>query len=85
MEVNRVQLIILSIMKKMNATNQISSISIANIQESIQSIKSYSTLYRCINLLCDSGFTNYGVKDGKFNTYYITQNGIKKLEEMIKC
>lgn len=85
MEVNRIQLIILSIMKKMNATNQVSSISIANIQESIQSIKSYSTMYRCINFLYDNGFINYGVKDGKFNTYYITQNGIEKLEEMIKC
>ncbi len=85
MEVNRIQLIILSIMQKMSATNQVSSISIANIQESIQSIKSYSTLYRCMNFLCDNGFINYGVKDGKFNTYYITQNGIEKLEEMIKC
>ena len=85
MEVNRIQLIILSIMQKMNATNQVTSISIANIQESIQAIKSYSTLYRCMNLLYESGWINYGVKDGKFKTYYITQKGINKLKEMIKC
>lgn len=85
MEMNKIQLIILSIMQKMNATNQVSSISIANIQESIQSIKSYSTFYRCINSLYTNGFIKRGIKDGKFNTYYITELGIEKLKEVVQC
>jgi DNA-binding PadR family transcriptional regulator len=45
--------------------------------------KSYSTIYREINSLHYNNYISQGVKDGKFNTYYINQDGIEKLKEML--
>ena len=82
-QMNRIQLIILSILSKVEAKNPASSVSIAYIMKFVQLGKSYSTIYREINLLCNNNYICVGVKDGKFNTYYITLSGIEKLKEML--
>lgn len=83
MKMNRIQLIILSILLKAEAKKHATSISIDYIMKSVQLGKSYSTIYREINSLCYSDYISQGVKDGKFNTYYINQNGINILKEML--
>ena len=83
MKMNRIQLIMLSILLKVEAKNPAASVSIDYIMKSVPLGKSYSTIYREINLLCYNNYIAVGVKDGKFNTYYINQNGIEKLKEML--
>ena len=83
MKMNRIQLIILSILSKVEAKNPATSISIDYIMKSVPFGKSYSTIYREINLLCHNNYISMGVKDGKYNTYYINQNGIEKFKEML--
>ena len=83
MQVNRVQLIILSVLSKVEAKNPATSVSIDYIMKFVQFGKSYSTIYREINLLCRNNYISVGVKDGKFNTYYINHNGIEKIKEML--
>ena len=83
MKMNRIQLILLSILSKVEAKNPAASVSIDYIMKSVQLGKSYSTIYREVNLLCNSNYISVGVKDGKFNTYYINQSGIEKLKEML--
>ena len=83
MKMNRIQLIMLSILSKVEAKNPATSVSIDYIMKSVPLGKSYSTIYREINLLHYNNYISQGVKDGKFNTYYINQNGIEKLKEML--
>lgn len=83
MKMNRIQLIILSILSKTQANNPATSISINYIMNVTPLGKSYSTIYREVNLLNYNNYISEGVKDGKFNTYYINQNGIEKLKEML--
>ena len=83
MKMNRIQLIMLSVLSKVGAKNPATSISIDYIIKSVPLGKSYSTIYREINLLCQNCYISQGVKDGKFNTYFITTLGIEKLKEML--
>lgn len=83
MKINRIQLIMLSILSKTEAKNPASSVSIDYIMKFVQLGKSYSTIYREINSLHYNNYISQGVKDGKFNTYYINKNGIEKLKEML--
>ena len=83
MTMNRIQLIMLSVLSKVEAKNPATSVSIDDIIKSVPLGKSYSTVYREINVLCQNNYISQGVKDGKFNTYYINQNGIEKLKEML--
>ena len=83
MQMNRIQLIMLSVLSKVEAKNPATSVSIDYIIKSVPLGKSYSTIYREINALCQNDYISQGVKDGKFNTYYINKNGIEKLKEML--
>ena len=83
MTMNRIQLIMLSVLSKVEAKNPATSVSIEYIIKYVQLGKSYSTIYREINALRQHDYISQGVKDGKFNTYYINQNGIEKLKEML--
>lgn len=83
MKLNRIQLIMLSILSKVEAKSPATSVSIDDIMKSVSLGKSYSTIYREINSLHCQNYISNGVKDGKFNTYYINQNGIDKLKEML--
>ena len=83
MKMNRIQLIVLSVLSKVEAKNPATSVSIDYIMKSVPLGKSYSTIYREINSLCYDDYISQGVKDGKFNTYYINQNGINILKEML--
>ena len=83
MKMNRIQLIMLSVLSKVEAKNPATSVSIDYIMKYVQLEKSYSTIYREINLLCYNNYISQGVQDGKFNTYYVNKNGVEKLKEML--
>jgi hypothetical protein len=82
MELNRTHLILLSILGKSQATSVATAITNKEIERFCPLGKSYATLHRAISFLNHGGYIAQGIKDGKFNTHYITQLGIELLKEV---
>ena len=83
MTFSRTHLILLSILSKVEAVSAGRAITIQYINDYCPIGKSYTTLLRAIQFLKKNDLIAQGVKDGQFNTYYITQEGIEKLKEML--
>ena len=83
MALNRTHLILLSILSRKEAVSSARAITTEDINNFCPIGKSYTTLHRAIHFLYNNNYISLGVKDGKFNTYYINQNGIEKLKEML--
>ena len=83
MTFSRIHLILLSILSKVEAVSAGRAITIQYINDYCPIGKSYTTLLRAIQFLKKYDLIAQGVKDGQFNTYYITQKGIEKLKEML--
>ena len=83
MRINRTHLILMTILSKSNATSAATAMSTGEMKNYCQTGKSDTTLNRSFRFLYENGYIEYGVKDGKFYTYYITQKGIEKLKEML--
>jgi CTP-dependent riboflavin kinase len=80
---SRTHLILLSILSKVEAVSAGRAVTMQNINEYCPIGKSYTTLLRAIQLLNKNNLIARGVKDGQFNTYYITEQGKTKLKEML--
>lgn len=80
---NRTHLILLSILSKAGAVSAARAITTEDIEKFCSIGKSYTTLHRAIHFLCKGNYISIGVKDGKFNTYYINSTGVEKLKEML--
>lgn len=83
MTFSRTHLILLSILSKVEAVSAGRAITMQYITDYCPIGKSYTTLLRAIQFLKKNDLIAQGVKDGQFNTYYITQKGIEKLKEML--
>lgn len=83
MTFSRTHLILLSILSKVDAVSAGRAITMQYINDYCPIGKSYTTLLRAIQFLKKNDLIAQGVKDGQFNTYYITQEGIEKLKEML--
>lgn len=83
MAFSRTHLILLSVLSKLEANSAGKAVTMRYINDYCPIGKSYTTLLRAIQFLYKSGFIKQGVKDGQFNTYYITTLGLEKLKEMI--
>ena len=83
MTFSRIHLILLSILSKVEATSAGKAVTMQYINEYCPIGKSYTTLLRAIQLLNKNSLIQQGVKDGQFNTYFITTLGIEKLKEML--
>lgn len=83
MAFSRTHLILLSVLSKLEANSAGRAVTMQYINNYCPIGKSYTTILRAVQFLNKNGFIEYGVKDGQFNTYYINQNGIKKLKEML--
>lgn len=83
MAFSRTHLILLSVLSKLQANSAGKAVTIQHINNYCPIGKSYTTILRAIQFLNNNGFIEQGVKDGQFNTYYINQNGIEKLKEML--
>lgn len=82
MILNRTHLILLSILSKAQAISSATAITTEEITNYCPIGKSYTTLHRAVNFLYKNDYISQGIKDGKFNTHYITQLGIELLEEV---
>lgn len=83
MAFSRTHLILLSILSKLEANSAGKAVTIQYINNYCQIGKSYTTILRAIQFLNNNDFIKQGVKDGQFNTYFITTLGIEKLKEML--
>lgn len=83
MNVNRTHLILITILYKNKATSAGTAISAEEMKADCNIGKSDSTFNRAFRFLQNEGYINKGVKDGKFSTYYITENGTKLLTEVM--
>ena len=83
MTFSRTHLILLSILSKVEAVSAGRAVTMQYINDYCPIGKSYTTLLRAIQFLKKNDLIAQGVKDGQFNTYYITQEGIEKLKEML--
>lgn len=83
MTFSRTHLILLSILSKVEAVSAGRAITMQYINDYCPIGKSYTTLLRAIQFLKKNNLIAQGVKDGQFNTYYITEQGQLKLKEML--
>ena len=80
---NRLEMIILAILNKRNATSPISAISLYEIKDYASLQQSATTIYRSMQKLYDAHNIGQGLKDSKSDTYYITENGMQLMKEML--
>lgn len=80
---NRLEMIILAILNKKNATSPISAISLYEIKEYASLQQSIATIYRTMQKLYREQNIGRGIKDSKSDTYYVTDNGLNLLKEML--
>ena len=83
MTINRTHLILITILYKNKATSAGTAITTEEMKNYCNIGKSDSTFNRAFRFLQNNNYINKGVKDGKFSTYYITENGIKLLTEVM--
>ena len=83
MAFSRTHLILLSILSKLEATSAGKAVTMQYINNYCPIGKSYTTLLRAIQFLNKQELIQQGVKDGQFNTYFITAQGVEKLKEML--
>ena len=83
MTINRTHLILITILYKNKAISAGTAITTEEMKTYCNIGKSDSTFNRAFRFLQNEGYINKGVKDGKFSTYYITENGTKLLTEVM--
>lgn len=83
METSRTQIIILKLLQNQKAETPATAITIANLMSAVNFNKSYSTIYREMNSLLNADMISAGVKDGKYRTFFINNNGVNLINEVI--
>ena len=80
---NRLHLIVLLSLQKIKATSVPSAVTLYEIKDYCKITQSITTLYRVMKDLCDMQYINKGLKNTNSHTFYINQNGVKKLKELV--
>ena len=80
---SRTHEILLSVLSKLEAVSAARAVTMQYINDYCPIGKSYTTLLRAIQFLHKNELIQQGVKDGQFNTYFITPQGVEKLKEML--
>ena len=83
MAFSRTHLILLSVLSKLDANSAGKAVTMQYINNYCPIGKSYTTLLRAIQFLNQHELIQQGVKDGQFNTYYITTLGVEKIKELL--
>ena len=83
MGINRTHLILITILSKNKAISAGTAISTEEIKNYCAIGKSDTTLNRAFRFLKSKDYIAQGVKDGKFFTYYVTENGLNLLKERV--
>lgn len=82
---NRLRILILSVLLKEEVVSSASAISAYEIEEQLNGVYKADSIYKNLVVLKNFGYVNAGCKDGKANTYYITQKGQDALEDARKA
>lgn len=77
-DLNRIQYVILNILKKNGATTHMRSMSCNEICE-VEGRSKVTTIYKHIRILEDYGYVTYGAKIERANGYILTEQGLKVL------
>lgn len=80
-DINRLEFLIAFSLQKCGATSPIKAVTISELQGYCPTKQSYSTFYRAIKSLHKDNYIVYGLKDGKNDTYYLSQTGINLIKE----
>lgn len=75
-DISRLEFLIALSLQKCGATTPIKAVTINELLNYCPMKQSYSTFYRAIKYLCKNEYILYGLKDGKNDTYYLSQTGI---------
>ena len=78
---NRLGFLVMFCLQKHEATNAVKAVTLHELQEYCPTQQSYSTFYRTIKKLHKYGYIDTGLKDGKNDTYYLSEIGIKLIKE----
>lgn len=80
-DLNRIQYIILNILKKNGATDHMHSMSCNEICE-IENRSKVTTIYKHVRILEEYGYVTQGAKIERANGYILTEQGINILPKM---
>lgn len=80
-EPNRLEFLITLSLQKCGATSPIKAVTLGELQEYCPTKQSYSTFYRAIKFLHKNNYVIQGLKDGKNDTYYLSQKGMELIKE----
>ncbi len=72
---------ILGFLCKNEVNNKVKALTLADIHGKLTSLKS-PTIYKRLSSMIKEGYIAEGIKEGRANTYFITEDGIKKLENI---
>lgn len=82
MNLSKIDIIILKDLENKNKTNFLKSISLKELIVYQNSLIKSNSIYKRFNNLKNQGLVQLGAKDGKMNTYYITELGIQILNKL---
>ena len=80
-EINRLEFLIMFSLQKCGAVSPIKAVTINELQTYCPTNPSYSTFYRAMKFLHQNNCVCHGLKDGKNNTYYLTEIAIDLIKE----
>ncbi len=78
---NKIEILLLKILQHNNCTSQLNSMTAFCMSRQENWGLKCDTIYRYLRKLLKNGYLENGLQDGKQKTFYITQKGIRKLEE----
>lgn len=80
---NRLGLLILATLKQANATSIVSAMSVYEIKNYANLTQSTTTMHRTMKCLLEQGYIKQGIKSSKSSTFYILNNGLGAIKEML--
>lgn len=80
-KLSRLEFVIAFCLQKYGAVTPIRAVTLNELQEYCPTKQSYSTFYRAIKSLYKNGYILLGFKDGKNDTYYLSELGMILIKE----
>lgn len=77
---NRLDFIVLSILRQNGANNRLSAMAVSEIVDEEEFVYKDNTIYKKIKEFETAGLVAQGLKEGRAATFYITEKGVQILE-----
>lgn len=78
---NRLEFLITFSLQKCGAINPVKAVTLKELQGYCPIRQSYSTFYRAVKFLYVNNYVILGLKDGKNDTYYLSEKGLDLVKE----